>query len=219
MLRREGLYSSHVTEWRRARHLRQLGIRGQDRQVTQRIHGRDGGAERVPARQRIDLNLGVLGSAVNVQDVPGRHQHTPRKLETRPHRAAPLIKDPPEISRHRPSGLRIAGPPWFLVQRTTRPPYIYACRAWREHPLLPRVARCSEVRSRSTCFCTLPVEVGGNASSSIAAGGLVWEQLLAALKACPHGSRRRLLEVRSVGRAMTRAVRSSGRLSSERAGY
>ena len=44
---------------------------------------------------------------------------------------------------------------------------IRICRESRGAP------RCSGARSRSTCLCTLPVEVRGCPSSLIAAGGLV----------------------------------------------
>ena len=66
----------------------------QDRQVVRCVEARDGGLERVPAAQRIDLDRAVRGRGADVvQDVPRRHQHAGRDLEARPDRVA-AVQDP-----------------------------------------------------------------------------------------------------------------------------
>ena len=68
------------------------------------IQARDGGLERVPAGQRIDLDRAVRGRGADVvQDVPRRDQHAGRNLEARPHRVA-AVQDPAQVSGHRPGG-------------------------------------------------------------------------------------------------------------------
>jgi hypothetical protein len=65
----------------------------QDRQVMRCVQARDGGLERVPARQRIDLDRAVRGRGADVvQDMPRRHQHAGRDLEARPDRGA-VVQD------------------------------------------------------------------------------------------------------------------------------